>query len=112
MNCSICETSCIIPDGSVLYRSSANVAVVKEDGTIMCMACSEVSEWASSVTTVTKVKKDTSIKKPVKDQNKPQKIEKPVESTQSASSVYCSKCKDRFSTRVCKCGFKNPLFRK
>jgi hypothetical protein len=128
MKCSLCEISCIIPDGIVMSRSSANIAVVKEDGTILCTACSEVSDWACSVTSSkkpivqTQPNKLDQIQPNKPDQiqpNKPDQIQpnkpdqiQPNKQAQSVSSVYCLKCKDRFSTKVCKCGFKHPLYRK
>ena len=88
----------------------------------MCIACSEVSDWANSSTFI---KKDPSNKKekPSDKKEKPSdKKEKPSDKKEedvnqtvqiaSSTSVYCAKCKDRFTTRLCKCGFKNPLFRK
>lgn len=113
MNCSMCEIQCIIPDGSTLLRSSANVAVKKDDGIIICTACSEISDWADSVVGVNKtnIKKDQCVNK-----TNNTKTEKPVSNSNNAnnvgSMVHCPKCNDKFSTRVCKCGFKNPLFRK
>jgi hypothetical protein len=35
-----------------------------------------------------------------------------VKTINATNSVFCPKCKERFSTQNCKCGFKNPLFRK
>ena len=107
MNCLLCETLCVIPDGSILYSSTTNIAVIKEDGIIMCIACSEVSDWANSSTFI---KKDPSDKKE-KPSDKKEDVNQTVQ-TASSTSVYCAKCKDRFTTRLCKCGFKNPLFRK
>ena len=115
MKCSLCEISCIIPDGIVMCRSSANVAVFKEDGTIMCTACSEVSDWACSVTSSKKTIVQTQTNKPNQTQTQTQPNQTQTQtnkSEQSVSSVYCLKCKDRFSTKVCKCGFKHPLYRK
>ncbi len=113
----MCEIQCIIPDGSTLLRSSANVAVKKEDGTIICTACSEICDWASSVVSVNKAtttvnsKKDPSINSKIID-----KTIKSKSNTNNANNVgnmvHCPKCNEKFGTRVCKCGFKNPLYRK
>ena len=112
MKCSLCEVQCIIPDGTVLYTSSKNFAVVNQAGAVMCMACSEVSDWACSNISVCKTdSKSNKTKKEdlINQQTSPTNPASPIS---SPNSIYCSKCKDRFSTRLCKCGNKNPLFRK
>jgi predicted RNA-binding Zn-ribbon protein involved in translation (DUF1610 family) len=49
------------------------------------------------------------------DLNKISKKEKPVKTKQIITNdivIRCPKCKNTFSEKKCKCGFKNPLFKK
>jgi hypothetical protein len=96
MKCSICNILCINPNG--LCISSNNIATVKEDGTIICSGCLSVLDMMGST-----IKNDNTT---IKEENVK------VIKINSINSVFCPKCKDRFSNQVCKCGFKNPLFRK
>jgi hypothetical protein len=95
MNCSVCNILCIKPDG--LHISANNIANIKDDGTIICTACLSIVDMMGST---------------MKNDNIPIKEEPKVIKNNSTNSVFCPKCKERFSTQVCNCGFKNPLFRK
>ena len=91
MNCTVCNIICIKPDEN--YKSSNNIANIR-NGSIVCNACVSVLDMMGSET---KIKKEEP---------------KIVKTNNSTNSVFCNKCKERFSTQACKCGFKNPLFRK
>jgi hypothetical protein len=92
MNCTVCNIICIKPDENC--KSSNNIANFR-NGSIICNACVAVLDMMGSET---KTKTDTK-----KEQ---------VKVINPANSILCPKCRERFSEQTCKCGFKNPLFRK
>lgn len=91
MNCSICNIICIKPDEK--YKSSNNIANIR-NGSIICNACLSVIDMMGSET---KIKKEEP---------------KIIKTAITSNSILCPKCKERFSSQICNCGFKNPLFRK
>lgn len=91
MNCTVCNITCIKPDEK--SKSSNNVANIR-NGSIICNACLAVIDMMGPNTkTETKI-----VKQEIK--------------TKTNNSIICPKCKESFSTQICKCGFKNPLYRK
>jgi hypothetical protein len=94
MNCSICNIICIKPDEK--YKSSNNIANIR-NGSIICNACVAVLDMMGSET---------------KSETKIEKNEVKNKIIITSNSILCPKCKERFSSQICNCGFKNPLFRK
>jgi len=90
MNCTVCNIICIKPDEH--SKSSNNVANLR-NGSIICNACLSVIDMMGSETKTVIKKEEPKIIKTI-------------------TSINCPKCKERFSTQNCQCGFKNPLFRK
>lgn len=99
MNCTVCNIVCIKSDE--FNNSSNNVANIRNDS-IICNTCVSVLDMMGSET---KIKKEEQIKK-----EEPKIIK--LKTNNSITLIYCPKCKKNFSTQSCKCGFKNPLFRK
>ena len=91
MNCTVCNIVCIKSDE--FNNSSNNVANIR-NGSIICNTCISVLDMMGSET---KIKKEEP---------------KIIKTNNSITSINCPKCKERFSTQSCQCGFKNPLFRK
>ena len=92
MNCSVCNIICVNPDENC--KSSNNIANLR-NGSIICNACISVIDMMGSNTkTETKIEKDE------------------MKIINTTNSILCPKCRKRFLTQTCNCGFKNPLFRK
>jgi len=92
MNCSVCNIICVRPDENC--KSSNNISNIR-NGYIICNACVSVLDMMGSENkTKIEIKKEHD------------KVINPV------NSILCPMCRVRFSERICKCGFKNPLFRK
>ncbi len=93
MNCSVCNITCIKSnENSKSSDMNINIANFR-NGSIICNACVTVLDMMGTETKIITKKEEPKIIKTI-------------------SSIYCPKCKDRFSEQICKCGFKNPLFRK
>ena len=92
MICSVCNITCVKPDENC--KSSNNIANFR-NGSIFCNACISVLDMMGSENkTKIEIKKE------------------PIKIINPANSILCPKCRERFSTQICNCGFKNPLFRK
>jgi hypothetical protein len=84
MKCSIC--SLIIDQDKVITINN----------NIFCIQCNDINTFAESIN------EEIIIKTPIIDNNLKQKIE---------NYIKCPKCKNKFSTKKCVCGYINPLYK-
>ena len=92
IQCSLCSVNCN-------QLNTHTIAIISQNGTHLCLPCSEIQDWTNSLSTTKK------------QLNKSTKSTKPVLIKNSQNILTCPKCKTQFSEAKCKCGFKNPLYK-
>jgi len=98
MECNICGTPLIDPSKAGV--SSRNIAVLKDDGKHLCIACDDVYGFMDSLDD----KGDDEVKEP-------KKVSKPKVPVVTLYTCTNSSCGKSYEGRACShCGTPNPLF--
>ena len=90
IQCPICHDTCS-------PFNKLKVAVTHSDGRVICNQCSDILDFGDSISSIVITKTKTKNISTIKSTSK--------------TSILCPKCKIHISTKICNCGFKNPLFR-
>lgn len=104
MECQNCNKICQTEMTNNNYLSQG---IIQSDGTILCIPCNDIKDWADSIgvnkqTKTIKSETNNSIIENKKIKPKKKVIE---------NVLKCPKCYNNFSGPKCPCGFSNPLFR-
>lgn len=104
MYCVICKNICNTNNDP----NNKNIGITLANGTVICLLCYDISDFLTCDTTIKQlIEPEIELtKKPIKENN--------VESLLKGDMVQiikCPKCKNKFNTKQCKCGYKNPLMR-
>lgn len=98
MECQICKKIC----QTEKINNNTLLAKIELDGSVYCLPCSEIKDWADSV----------GINKQTQPINQKREELKSISKKKVLCNVItCPKCKNTFSESKCSCGFSNPLFR-
>ena len=84
---------CIKCDIEINNKDTKNIGIKCDDGTYICIACNEITEFLGN---------NKVVKKPI--------IKSKKKNTHT-NSIICPKCKESYNGKKCdKCNFANPLF--
>lgn len=105
MICTLCGEPCT----KVLNKQCSNIGRVGSDGKDYCLKCHEVAIFMGDL-----AEKPPATKEKSTTVSKPAAVASPMASAMktSVTSIFCPKCQASFTERQCKCGFKNPLFKR
>ena len=82
---------------------SSDEAIINDDQ-IFCIQCNDVNDFAKDIK---KEKKETIKIKEMKLLGAISTM--PDKALKTENYIKCPKCKNKFSTKICNCGYKNPL---
>jgi hypothetical protein len=101
MECPICNNYCNLPNEKKL---NGRFAILDSTDRLVCNECYDILDWAVTTCNSTPI---------IKSKKSKPKVESKKKDNQSSSlmMINCPKCHNIFADKICKCGYKNPLFR-